>query len=86
MVEILEQCIRFQTTSLADQVKTILKKGWCFDLEISGIHQRIKRESRQQESYSINDALNFGKIEQSHRNTRKVITTETPHTQTTQNK
>ena len=41
-----EECARFQITSkrLTDQVRTIIKKGCFFDLEISKIHQKINSE------------------------------------------
>ena len=36
MIEIWQECVGFQTTSqrLADQVRTIIKKGWFSDLEV----------------------------------------------------
>ena len=42
MIEIWQECAKFQTTSqrLADQVRTIIKKGWFSDLEILEIHQK----------------------------------------------
>ena len=41
MIEIWEEYARFKTTSqgLADQARTIIKKGWFSDLEILEIHQ-----------------------------------------------
>ena len=43
MIEIWHECTSFQATSqrLADQVRTIIKKGWFSDLEILEIHQKI---------------------------------------------
>ena len=43
MIEILQEYACFQTTSqrLADEVRTILRKGWFSDLEIIEIHQKI---------------------------------------------
>ena len=43
MMEIWQELSNFQTTSqrLADQVRTIIKKGWFSDLEIREIHQKI---------------------------------------------
>ena len=43
MMKILQELSNFQTTSqrLADQVRTIIKKGWFSDLEIIEIHQKI---------------------------------------------
>ena len=68
--EIWEECTRFQTKSqrLADQVKTIIKKGWFSDLEIFEIHQKINRESKQQDSNTITDTPNTEKQEHSNRN------------------
>ena len=42
MIEIWQEYAKFQTTSqsLADQVRTIIKKGWFTDLEILEIHQK----------------------------------------------
>ena len=46
MIEIWQECSNFQTTSqrLADQVRTIIKKGWFSDLEIIEIHQKINNQ------------------------------------------
>ena len=43
MMEIWQEHSNFQTTSQrhADQVRTIIKKGWFSDLEILEIHQKI---------------------------------------------
>ena len=43
MIEIWRKCSNFQNTSqtLADQVRTIIKKDWFSDLEIIEIHQKI---------------------------------------------
>ena len=42
MFEIWQECSRFQTTSqrLADQFRTITKKGWFSDLELPEIHKK----------------------------------------------
>ena len=42
MIEIWQEYSNYQTTSqrLADQVSTIIKKGWFSDLEIIEIHQK----------------------------------------------
>ena len=47
MVEIWQECAKFQTTSqrLADQVRTMIKKGWFFDLEILEIHQKTHKQN-----------------------------------------
>ena len=46
MVEIWQECARFQTTSqrVADQVRATMKKVWFFDREILEIHQKINNE------------------------------------------
>ena len=46
MIEIWPECANFQITSqrLADQVKTIIKKGWFPDLEILEIHQKTQKQ------------------------------------------
>ena len=46
MIESWQVCANFQTTSqrLADQIRTIIKKGWVSDLEIQKIHQKINIE------------------------------------------
>ena len=47
MIEIWQECANFQTTSqrLADQVGTIIKKGWFSDLEILEIHQKTHKQN-----------------------------------------
>ena len=46
MIEIWQECASFQTTSqrVADQVRTIIKKGWFSDLEILEIHQKTQKQ------------------------------------------
>ena len=46
MIEIWQDCASFQTTSqrLADQAKTIMKKGWFSDLETLVIHPKKKKK------------------------------------------
>ena len=48
MMEIGQELSIFQTTSqrLADQVRTIMKKGWFSELEIIEIHQKINDQER----------------------------------------
>ena len=48
MREIWQEFSNFQTTSqrLADQVRTIMKKGWFSELEIIEIHQKINDQER----------------------------------------
>ena len=47
MIEIWQECAKFQTTSqrLVDQVRTIIKKGWFSDLEILKIHQKTHKQN-----------------------------------------
>ena len=47
MFEIWKECSTFQTTSqrLADQVRTITKKGWFSDLELQEIHQKTLKQN-----------------------------------------
>ena len=46
MIEIWPECSSFQITSqrFADQVRTIIKKGWFSDLEILEIHQKTQKQ------------------------------------------
>ena len=46
MIEIWEEYASFQIISqrLADQVRTIIKKGWFSDFETLEIHQKINNE------------------------------------------
>ena len=46
MIEIWPECASFQKTSqrLADQIRTIIKKGWFSDLEILELHQKMNNE------------------------------------------
>ena len=61
MIEIMEECTRFKTTSqrLADQARTKIKECWFFDLEILEIHEQINWESCQQDPYTITEMLNI---------------------------
>ena len=47
MIEISQECSTFQKTSqkLADQVRTITKKGWFSDLELLEIHQKTLKQN-----------------------------------------
>ena len=67
MTEIWQECPSFQTTSqrLADQVRTIIKKGLFSDLETLEIHQKINNE---QDSNKIADTPSINKQKQSNRN------------------
>ena len=46
MIEIWQECASFQTTNqrLADQVRTLIKKGWFPDLEILEMHQKTYKQ------------------------------------------
>ena len=46
MIETWQEYVSFQATSqrLADQIKTIVKKGWFSDFEILEIHQKTNNE------------------------------------------
>ena len=67
MIEIKQECVNFQTTSqrLADQVRTIIRRGWLSDLKILEIHQKTNNE---QDSKIISNASSTDKQEQSNRN------------------
>ena len=67
MIEIWKECTSFQTTNqrFADQVRTILNKGWFSDLEILKIHLKINNEH---DSNTISDTPSFDKQKQSNRN------------------
>ena len=60
MVEIWQELSNFQTTSqrLADQVRTIIKKGWFSDLEIIEIHQKIKDQQSSNNTLSGTSNIN----------------------------
>ena len=46
MMEIWQECSTFQTSQrLADQVRTIVKKGWFSDLELLEIHQKTHKQT-----------------------------------------
>ena len=47
MIEIWQECANFQTTNqrFADQVRTIVKKGWFSDLQVLEIHQKTHKEN-----------------------------------------
>ena len=48
MMEIWQELFNFQTTRqrLADQVRTIMKKGWFSELVITEIHEQINDQER----------------------------------------
>ena len=57
MIEILQECASFQTTSqrFGDLVRAIIKKGWFSDIEI---HQETNNE---QDSNTISDTPSIDK-------------------------
>ena len=63
MLEIWQELSIFQTTSqrLADQVRTIMKKGWFSELEIIEIHQKINDRERRN---ALPDTANINKQKQ----------------------
>ena len=72
MIEIWQECASFQTTSqtIADQVRTIIKKGWFYDLAILEIHQKINNE---QDSNTVTD---ISRIKQKQPNRNEPPTSE----------
>ena len=64
MREIWQELSNFQTTSqrLADQVRTIIKKGWFSDLEIIEIDQEIN--DQQNSNDTLPDTSNINKQKQ----------------------
>ena len=60
MIEIWKECASFLITSqrLADQVRTIIKKGWFSDLEILEIHQKMNNE---QDNNAVPDTSRINK-------------------------
>ena len=77
MIEIwLEECASFQTSqSLADQVRTIIKKGCFSDLEIQEIYQKINNE---QDSNTVPDTLGINNEKTTEMN-RQLREMETAH-------
>ena len=83
MIEIWQECACFLATSqrTADQVRTIIKKGWFSDLEILAIHQKIDNE---RDINTISDTPSIDKQEQSNRN--ELPTSENKHHTTKQHR
>ena len=73
IIKIWQECASFQTTCqrLAYQVRTILKKVWVSDLEITEIHQKLNNEP---ESYTVPDTSSINK--QKHPNRNETPTSE----------
>ena len=66
MIEIWQECSSLQTSQrLADQVRTIIKKGWFSVHEILEIHQKINNE---QGSNTVPDTSNISIQKQPNRN------------------
>ena len=66
IIEIWQECTSFQTNQrLADQVRTLIKKGWFSDLEILEIRQKTNNG---QDSKRTSDTPSNDKQEQSNRN------------------
>ena len=78
MIETWQECASFQTTNqrLADQVRTIIKKGWFSDLEILEIHQKTQKQEN-----TIRDASSGAK--QKPEMTCQLLKMKTPHYQVT---
>ena len=68
IIEIWQECARFQTTNqrLVDQVRTIIKKGWFSGLEILEILQKTNSESKQ-DANTISDTPSIDKQERPNR-------------------
>ena len=66
MIEIWLEYASFKTSQRpADQVRTIIKKGWFSDLDILEIHQKINNK---QGNYTVRDTSRFIKQKQPNRN------------------
>ena len=85
MIEIWQECATFQTTSQrhADQVWTMIKKGWFSDLEILEIHWKINNE---QDYNTISDTPSIDNQEQSNRNESPTSENRNANNQTTKSK
>ena len=77
MIEIWQECASFQTTSqrLADQVWTIINKGWFSDLEIQEIPQKTNKE---QDTNTISDTPRVDKQEHPNRNGPPISANRNP--------
>ena len=85
MTEIWPECANLQTTSqrLANQVRTIIKKGWFPDHKISEIRQKTNNE---QDTNTVSHTLCFEKQEQSNRHEPPTSKNRNTTPPTTQNK
>ena len=82
MIEIWKECACFQATSLADQVRTIIKRGWLSNLEILEIHQKINNKQDRNTVPGTSTIKKKNSLTQMNRQLRKM---ETPHNQITHN-
>ena len=75
MIEIWQECVKFQTTSqrLADQVRTIIKKGWFSDLKLLEIHQKIHTQK-------YNTVSDTSGVKQKQSNVKELPTSENENT------
>ena len=81
MIEIWQEYAKFQTTSqrLADQVRTIIKKGWFSDLELLEIHKK-KHQNKTMIQYQTHQVVS-NKNNPTKKN-RKLRQMKTPYSQT----
>ena len=83
MINIWQECAKFQTTSqrLADQVRTIIKKGLFSDLELLEIHQKTHKQNYNtapDTSSGVKKRQSNGKELQTSANTHKRYTSKQP--------
>ena len=79
MIEIWQECSTFQTISqrLADQVRTIVKKGWFSDLELLEFHHNTHKQTHN----TVPDTSSGVKQKQSNEKNCKLRQVKTPHFQ-----
>ena len=67
MIEFWQECASYLATSqrLADQVRTIIKKGWFSDFELLEIRKKTNNE---EDTYTVSNTLCLDKHEQSNQN------------------
>ena len=80
MIEIWQECAKFKTTSqkIADQVRTIIEKGWFFDPEILEILQKTHKQNYN----TVPDTLSGVKPKQSDEKELPTSKNENTHFQT----
>ena len=76
MIEIWQECANFQTTGqrLADQVRTIISKGWFSDLEVLETHQKTHKQN-----YNTVPNTSNG-VKQKQLNENELLTSENENT------